>query len=136
MPSTPHQSPKTEYIEAVAKLVYQIPKGRVMTYGLIAEIIYDELGYGSPRVVGNVMANSFGSDSARARLAASGKPVVGPVQDNFDLPWWRVVNVQGDPPAQYRTAALAAFAREQTPMKRNGEQVDVKAAIWYPGSKT
>lgn len=124
---------QSDYAKAVRALVRKIPKGRVMTYGLIAEIIFDELGCGGPRVVGNIMAGSGSREALfAAELADTGSAIVGPAQDNFDLPWWRVVNVQGDPPAAYRTAALAAFDREGTPMKRGGDRVDVKSAIWFP----
>ena len=105
-----------------------------MTYGLISEILQDELGIGGPRVVGNVLAGA--GDRFAHTLAALGEnagPIVGPAQDNFELPWWRVVNAAGSPPAHYLTAALAALEREGTPMKRGGLKVDLKVAIWFPG---
>jgi len=120
------------YAQAVRALVRQIPRGRVMTYGLVAEVIADQMGCGGPRVVGNILAGSGGGDPAMAELRARGKAVVGPVQDNFDLPWWRVVNAQGDPPPHYRTLAMAAFERENTPLKKSGERVDLRSAIWFP----
>jgi len=149
---------RSEYAEAVNALVRQIPIGRVMTYGLIAEILREEMGIGGPRVVGNVLAGAGdryavafipsveipaversrdisreaeikGTTSNRRHQAA----VIGPAQDNFDLPWWRVVNVAGSPPPHFLTAALAALEREGTPMKHNGTQVDVPKAVWFPG---
>jgi len=120
------------YAEAVFALVRKIPIGRVMTYGLIAEILREELGVGGPRVVGNVLS---GAGSRYASLDNFGQvgAIVGPAQDNFDVPWWRVVNVAGSPPGHYATAALAAFERERTPLKRCGDKVDLKLAIWFPG---
>ena len=57
------------YREKVYRLVRRIPRGRVMTYGQIAELLGD--GY-TPRTVGFVMHNS----------------------DN-KTPWHRVINAQG-----------------------------------------
>lgn len=125
------------YAAAVFALVRRIPIGRVMTYGLIAEILQDELGYGGPRVVGNVMAGAgerySGAIAHQAAQQGEIGAIVGPAQDNFDLPWWRVVNAAGSPPAHYLTAALAALERESTPLKRSGTKVDVAQAVWYPG---
>jgi len=104
-----------------------------MTYGLIAEILREEMGIGGPRVVGNVMAGAGDRYSAVFADAEGSGAIIGPAQDNFDLPWWRVVNVAGSPPPHYLTAALAALEREGTPMKRNGTQVDVPKAVWFPG---
>jgi len=65
MPSTPDKG----YRERVYRIVRKIPRGRVMTYGQIAEILGD--GY-TPRTVGFVM---HGSDDK--------------------TPWHRVINSQG-----------------------------------------
>lgn len=58
-----------DYRERVFRLVRSIPRGRVMTYGQIAEILGE--GY-TPRTVGFVMHSS-----------------------NDKTPWHRVVNAQG-----------------------------------------
>lgn len=58
-----------DYREGVFRIVRSIPKGRVMTYGQIAEILGE--GY-TPRTVGFVMHSS-----------------------NDKTPWHRVVNAQG-----------------------------------------
>ncbi|MFI8524752.1 MGMT family protein [Promicromonospora sukumoe] len=47
-----------EYAAAVLDVVRRIPSGRAMTYGLIAEIVGEELGRGGPRQVGSVLAGS------------------------------------------------------------------------------
>jgi methylated-DNA-protein-cysteine methyltransferase-like protein len=59
----------SDYQERVFKIVRSIPRGRVMTYGQIAEILGE--GY-TPRTVGFVMHAS-----------------------NDKTPWHRVVNAQG-----------------------------------------
>ena len=61
--------PDKNYRERVYRIVRSIPRGRVMTYGQLAEILGD--GY-TPRTVGFVM---HGSDDK--------------------TPWHRVINAQG-----------------------------------------
>jgi methylated-DNA-protein-cysteine methyltransferase-like protein len=61
---------ENNYRERVYEIVRQIPAGRVMTYGQIAEILGE--GY-TPRTVGYVM---YGADSE-------------------NVPWQRVINSQG-----------------------------------------
>ncbi len=61
--------PDSNYRQRVYEVVRRIPRGRVMTYGQIAEILGE--GY-TPRTVGFVM---HGSDD--------------------DTPWHRVINAQG-----------------------------------------
>jgi methylated-DNA-protein-cysteine methyltransferase-like protein len=63
------EQPDRNYRERVFRLVRKIPRGRVMTYGQLAEILGE--GY-TPRTVGFVM---HGSDDK--------------------TPWHRVVNAQG-----------------------------------------
>lgn len=58
-----------DYRERVFRIVRKIPRGKVMTYGQIAEILGD--GY-TPRTVGFVMHSS-----------------------NDKTPWHRVINAQG-----------------------------------------
>ena len=87
-----------DYAEAVLDLVAQIPPGRAMTYGLIAEIVGDRFEAaegrrrGGPRQVGTVLGRT-----------------------GSDVPWWRVVNTVGTtagaPPAACpRGAARRAHA--------------------------
>lgn len=59
-----------EYQERVYEIVWQIPRGRVMTYGQIAAILGE--GY-TPRTVGYVMHAA----------------------DSEGVPWQRVINSQG-----------------------------------------
>ncbi len=62
-------NPDSDYQERVFRLVRSIPRGRVMTYGQIAEILGE--GY-TPRTVGFVMHAA-----------------------NDKTPWHRVINAQG-----------------------------------------
>ncbi|WP_425954596.1 MGMT family protein [Xylanimonas sp. McL0601] len=126
----PHDSTADEYATAVLALVRQIPSGRAMTYGLIAEIVAETLHRGGPRQVGQVMA---GSGDRYAHLVPDGAAVIGPVQDTNEVPWWRVVNASGAPPARHATAALDALRAEATPLTRDGHRVALKRAIWFPG---
>ena len=73
------------YVEAVLRCVEAIPRGRVSTYGDIAE----EVGRGGPRQVGRVMA-LFGSA----------------------VPWWRVVRADGQPARGHEQQALARLRGE------------------------
>ncbi|EYR64538.1 cysteine methyltransferase [Actinotalea ferrariae CF5-4] len=98
-----------EYLEAVLDLVDAIPPGRVMTYGSIAEEVRDALGRGGPRQVGTVLSR-----------AGSG------------VPWWRVVNASGLPPAFKRTHALAVLRSEGCPLSDDGARVRLRAALWWP----
>jgi methylated-DNA-protein-cysteine methyltransferase related protein len=92
-----------DYAELVLSLVEQIPPGRVMTYGAIAEY----LGSGGPRQVGSVMSH-YG----------------GPV------PWHRVVNASGRVVPGHEQEALRRLRDEGTPMR--GDRVDLKTALWWP----
>jgi alkylated DNA nucleotide flippase Atl1 len=113
----------------VLALVRRIPAGRAMTYGLIAEIVAETLHRGGPRQVGQVMA---GSGDRYAHLVPEGAAVVGPAQDTNEVPWWRVVNASGAPPARHLTAALDALRAEATPLTRDGTRVNLPAAVWFP----
>jgi methylated-DNA-protein-cysteine methyltransferase related protein len=65
-------TPATPYARTVLDLVDRIPKGRVMTYGDVAEF----LGTGTGRTVGTVMS-----------------------RHGSEVPWWRVVRASGEPHA-------------------------------------
>jgi alkylated DNA nucleotide flippase Atl1 len=97
-----------EYVEQVLSLVEQVPSGRVITYGLIAEAVHGTLGRGGPRQVGAVMA-SYG----------------GPV------PWWRVVRSDGSLPDSHLPDAHQEYLAEGTPLGGSGS-LDLRAAIWWP----
>jgi alkylated DNA nucleotide flippase Atl1 len=98
------------YVEAVLRLVEQIPRGRATTYGVLA----DAVGRGGPRQVGRVMA-------------MYGAPV----------PWWRVVRADGSLPQSHGREALAYYREEGTPLKgslldSSTLRVDIATALWVP----
>ena len=104
-----------EYLELVLDLVTAIPPGRVVTYGLVAELVVDELvsagrpARGGPRQVGQVMARA-----------------------GSQVPWWRVVNAAGAPPRAHAEEALRRLRAEGTPLTPDGERVRVRVAVWWP----
>jgi len=102
-----------EYLEAVLAVVRQIPPGRVMTYGLVAEVVADGFATprGGPRQVGSVMA-----------------------QAGADVPWWRVVTADGRVPAHARARALRELRAEGTPLTSDDDdaRVRVRLAVWWP----
>ena len=71
-----------EYTEAVLALVEQIPPGRVMSYGVIAEVVGESLHRGGPRLVARVLATQGGG-----------------------VPWWRVVTAGGRLPPGHEVRA-------------------------------
>ncbi|MCW2780515.1 MAG: hypothetical protein JWR35_964 [Marmoricola sp.] len=93
-----------EYVEAVLAIVERIPRGRVTSYGIIAEAI----GTGGPRQVGAVMSQ-YG----------------GPV------PWWRVVRADGSLPESHHDEARQAYLEEATPLRASGN-VNMRQAVWFP----
>lgn len=94
----------TEYVETVLDVVELVPPGRVTTYGDVADVVAGVLGRGGPRQVG-------------AALRVAGGAV----------PWWRVVNASGEPPAHHRTAALDELRAEGCPLRPDG-RVDLRRA--------
>lgn len=94
-----------EYRELVLDVVEAIPPGRVMTYGAIADVVGQVLGRGGPRQVGTVLAQMGGG-----------------------VPWWRVVNAAGRPPAHHETLALDRLRAEGCPLSPDGSRVALSAA--------
>jgi alkylated DNA nucleotide flippase Atl1 len=97
-----------EYAEMVLACVEQVPRGRVTTYGAIAEVVGARLGGGGPRQVGSIMA-SYG----------------GPV------PWWRVVRADGSLPPSHQGEARQRYLEEGTPLRPTGN-VDIRRAFGRP----
>ena len=97
-----------EYVERVLSLVEQVPRGRVTTYGALA----DAVGAGGPRQVGRVMSQYGGS-----------------------VPWWRVVRADGTLPLCHDGTARAHHLDEGTPFRPTG-RVDLRAAMWWPPEAT
>jgi alkylated DNA nucleotide flippase Atl1 len=96
------------YVELVLRCVEQVPRGRVTTYGAIAEVVGPVVGGGGPRLVGSVMAG-YG----------------GPV------PWWRVVRADGSLPPSHDEEARLHYLEEGTPF-RASRRVDMSRAAWWP----
>ena len=95
-----------EKAEEVLDVVDQIPEGKVLTYGDVAELV----GSRGARFVGNVMSR-YGSD----------------------VPWWRVVRSGGWPPRGLEERARHHYREEGTPMVRGtleGLRVDLGRARW------
>jgi alkylated DNA nucleotide flippase Atl1 len=92
-----------EYAEAVLQLVERIPRGRVTTYGAIADVVG-----GGARQVGTVMSRHGGP-----------------------VPWWRVVRADGSLPPSHEGEARQRYLEEGTPMRTSGT-VDIVAAFWSP----
>jgi alkylated DNA nucleotide flippase Atl1 len=94
-----------DYAAEVLDVVDSIPRGRVLTYGDIAELV----GRGGPRQVGQVMSHWGGG-----------------------VCWWRVLRADGSPPQGHEAEAVRQYRRERTPMRPDGRRVDLRSARW-PG---
>jgi alkylated DNA nucleotide flippase Atl1 len=101
-----------EYVERVLQCVEAIPRGRVSTYGAIAEVVGELLGGGGPRLVGSTMAAHGGS-----------------------VPWWRVVRADGSLPPSHQEEARWHYLEEGTPLRPSGN-VDIRLAVWRPPNLT
>ena len=82
-----NEAVREELVEAVLRVVEEIPEGRVATYGMIARAV----GTG-PRVVGRIMRDWGGG-----------------------VPWWRVVNVHGTFPTTVRGEGFFEWEQEGIP---------------------
>ncbi|HEY7720127.1 MAG TPA: MGMT family protein [Pedococcus sp.] len=96
------------YAELVLQCAESVPRGRVTTYGAIADVVGHRLGRGGPRLVGNVMARQGGA-----------------------VPWWRVVRADGSLPPSHDDEARQAYLEEGTPLRPSGA-VDLGRAFWQP----
>ncbi|GAA1342085.1 MGMT family protein [Arthrobacter roseus] len=99
-----------DFETSVTQLVAMIPAGSVLSYGDIAEL----LDCGGPRQVGKVMSGTEG-----------------------DLPWWRVVRADGQPPACHGNTAFHHYRTENTPIRSaaaasGAERILMKDARWQP----
>jgi len=101
--------PDPQYRERVYRIVRRIPRGRVMTYGQIAELLGD--GY-TPRTVGFVM---------------HGAPT--------DTPWHRVLNAQG---ACSTGRVVLPHDKQQRLLESEGvvfgenRRCDLQSCLWIP----
>lgn len=92
-------------MESVLDVVESIPPGAVMTYGDVAETVGRVLRRGGPRQVGAVLRETGGA-----------------------VPWWRVVNAQGCPPAHHMARALGLLRDEGCPLTPDGSRVHLRSA--------
>lgn len=91
----------SDYAEAVLAAVDQVPPGRVVTYGDIAEYVEG----GGPRQVGRVLSHYGGTVS-----------------------WWRVIRADGRPAAGLEEEAMARLRSEGAPCR--GDRIDLARARW------
>jgi alkylated DNA nucleotide flippase Atl1 len=102
--------PLGDFASRVLDVAETIPRGRVMSYGDVAEY----LGEGGPRQVGRVMALWGGG-----------------------VAWWRVIHADGSLLAGHEQAALARYREEGTPMRPAAGggpgRVDMRRARWNGG---
>jgi alkylated DNA nucleotide flippase Atl1 len=96
-----------EYVEAVLALVERIPRGRVMSYGAIAECLRDRFGRGSARRVGTIMAHWGGA-----------------------VPWHRVVASNGRLPPGHEVSARSRLRAEGVAFR--GDHVAMADCAWWP----
>jgi len=100
-----------DYRERVFKIVRKIPRGRVMTYGQIAEILGE--GY-TPRTVGFVMHSA-----------------------NDKTPWHRVINAQGGCSTR---GLVLPHDKQQRMLEAEGVsfnergRCDLQSFLWIPKS--
>jgi alkylated DNA nucleotide flippase Atl1 len=97
-----------QYVELVLQCVESVPRGRVTTYGAIAEVVGEVAGGGGPRQVGSIMAGHGGP-----------------------VPWWRVVRADGTLPPSHQDEARQAYLEEGTPLRPSGN-VDLPRAFTRP----
>ena len=104
------QVDEQSYRERVYGIVRQIPRGRVMTYGQLAEILGE--GY-TPRTVGYVM---HGADSE-------------------NVPWQRLINAQGACSTGKMTMPVnlqqSMLESEGVVFSEKGK-CDLKVYLWFP----
>jgi methylated-DNA-protein-cysteine methyltransferase-like protein len=96
----------SELVERVLSMIDQIPPGRVLSYGDVAELALAP----TPRYVGQV-------------LARHGSAVC----------WWRVLRADGTPAPHLRERQLALLRAEGVPLLSSGEAVDIQQARWDYG---
>lgn len=107
---TEQPGPPHRLARRVADVVTAIPPGRVLSYKDVAELAECR----SPRVVGTLMARN---------------------PTGAQLPWWRVVTVQGTLADHLQAEARERYREESTPLvedERHLVRVDMGRALWTP----
>lgn len=106
------KEPDKDYRVRVYRIVQRIPRGRVMTYGQLAEILGE--GY-TPRTVGFVMHGS-----------------------NNRIPWHRVINAQG---ACSTGRVVLPHDKQQRMLEAEGVKFnergrcDLQSYLWIPDAR-
>jgi alkylated DNA nucleotide flippase Atl1 len=90
----------------VLAVVRRIPSGRVLTYGDVAALAEADA---TARDVGQVLLRHGDGD---------------------DIPWWRVLRVDGTPPPHLLDRQLGLLRAEGTPLAPSGAGVDLHLARW------
>ena len=90
----------------VLEVIRRIPSGRVLTYGDVAALAETDA---TARDVGQVLLRHGEAD---------------------DVPWWRVLRVDGTPPPHLLDRQLTLLRSEGTPLAPSGAAVDLHAARW------
>lgn len=105
----PQPDPATvpDHVDRVLTVVEEIPPGRVMSYGAVAEVVRERGGNATARTVGTTMARYGGA-----------------------VPWFRVVNSVGRLPPGHERRARSLLTAEGVPFR--GPHVDMRRAAWYP----
>jgi alkylated DNA nucleotide flippase Atl1 len=88
----------------VLAVVRRIPSGRVLTYGDVAALAEVDA---TARDVGQVL-----------------------LRHGDDVPWWRVLRVDGTPPPHLLDRQLGLLRAEGTPLAPSGAGVDLHLARW------
>jgi methylated-DNA-protein-cysteine methyltransferase related protein len=96
----------SELVERVLFMIDQIPPGRVLSYGDVADLALAP----TPRYVGQV-------------LARHGNAVC----------WWRVLRADGTPAPHLQERQLSLLRAEGVPLLPSGEAVDIQQARWHYG---
>ncbi|AXK37013.1 hypothetical protein DVA86_01700 [Streptomyces armeniacus] len=120
LPELPEPPELPEYAERVLDVAEQVPPGRVLTYGDVAEWLRDEdeerdrRGTGGPRQVGRVLALYGGA-----------------------VPWWRIVRADGVLLPGHELEAMERYRAEGTPLRGAGRtteghlpRLDIRRARW------
>jgi methylated-DNA-protein-cysteine methyltransferase-like protein len=97
------------YYEDVYEIVMRIPRGRVSTYGRIAEMSTVPRG---ARGVGWALA---GLDSDRAQV----------------VPWWRVINAAGRISNEYNATLQRELLEAEGVIFNDHGYVDLKRFLWH-----
>jgi len=113
--------------ERVYKIVMQIPKGRVLTYGLISDLLGSRLSAQGVGWALKALPSASGKKSSQAASLYNGKTV----------PWHRVINSQGGT-STHKVAEIPPDLQRQL-LEAEGvvfgldERIDLPKYLWMEG---